>query len=167
MTIPPHLIFDPYAPVPATMGKINRRRLQELRVAYQESIQAQDATYPLKSAEMVYAYIKPHLEHLKVEQVMLIPVNTRNIPIEGPILISRGDMDGADCGARLILRAALVAGAYAFFLAHNHPTGDPEPSALDISVTRNIMKAADVVGCALIDHIIVGRGRFMSIRTRL
>lgn len=59
---------------------------------------------------------------------------------------------------RYILRRALLLNASAFVLAHNHPSGDPEPSAEDYACTRKVRDAAKVVGLTLLDHVVVSDG---------
>ena len=50
-------------------------------------------------------------------------------------------------------------------VAHNHPSGDPTPSADDVVVTRRLVEVSKVVGIPLLDHLVLGRGRFVSIRS--
>ena len=69
--------------------------------------------------------------------------------------------------AREVFKPAILAGAAAILLAHNHPSGDPEPSAEDLALTRRLKAAGDLLGIAILDHIIVGElGRFVSLRER-
>lgn len=64
---------------------------------------------------------------------------------------------------REIYRDALLRGASALFLAHNHPSGDPSPSDADVSVTRRLARAGATVGIELLDHLIVGDTDFTSL----
>jgi DNA repair protein RadC len=88
------------------------------------------------------------------ESVILIGLNGKNRVI-GVVEVSRGGMHGASLTPRDVLVPALVMGASAFVLAHNHPSGDPTPSREDIVMTAAIRAAADVVGCPLLDHVVV------------
>jgi DNA repair protein RadC len=65
---------------------------------------------------------------------------------------------------REVIRRALEVGASALILVHNHPSGDPAPSAADIAVTQDIIKAAASLGIVIHDHLIIGRGGHSSLR---
>ena len=64
------------------------------------------------------------------------------------------------------MKRGLELNATALILVHNHPSGDPEPSRADITMTKEIQKGCKVLGLALHDHIIVGFGREVSLRAR-
>ncbi len=80
--------------------------------------------------------------------------------------ISMGGISSSAASAREVFRTAVQKGAYALILAHNHPSGDPEPSADDISVTRHLVDAGKILGIQVMDHIVIGDGRFVSLRER-
>jgi DNA repair protein RadC len=71
------------------------------------------------------------------------------------VLVSRGDVDGTDASARAIMRTALVADAVSVMIAHNHPSGNVNPSAADNAVTTRIVVAGRAVDVPLVDHIII------------
>ena len=89
------------------------------------------------------------------EQCWLVLLDARNKPI-GRQLITVGTMRQTLVSPREVFRAALVGGAAAVVLLHNHPSGDPAPSAADLRVTQRIREAAKVVEVHFHDHIIVG-----------
>lgn len=164
-TIPPHLIFDPYAPIPAKMSVKDRGRLQELREAYTASMASNIPKKAINVPEDAAEIFAPLLAHLQVEQLAVLGQDPRNRPIEAPVIVTRGDVDGADAGPRAILRAVLIMGSTSFIVAHNHPTGEVSPSQGDINVTRRLVAAGKAVDCPLNDHIIVARGNmFYSMR---
>ena len=67
-----------------------------------------------------------------------------------------------------MFQGAILVGAVALIIAHNHPSGDPEPSLEDIEVTRRLHEAGKILGVPLLDHIIVGEGgSFTSLRERV
>lgn len=70
--------------------------------------------------------------------------------------VARGSLHGLSISARDILRPMIACGASSFILVHNHPSGDPRPSAEDIKMTGAVVKAADIVGTPCVDHVIVG-----------
>ena len=69
--------------------------------------------------------------------------------------VSRGGLDNAPVDLRVLFAGVLVAGTPAFALAHNHPSGDPAPSADDHALTRRVARAADLLGVEFLDHLIV------------
>lgn len=82
--------------------------------------------------------------------------------------IYRGTLDRAAVEPREILKECLVRGAAAVVIFHNHPSGDPSPSQDDMAFTKDLAKAAQVVGIRLADHLILGEGgRWSSLRDRI
>ena len=78
----------------------------------------------------------------------------------------RGTLDGSSVHPREVVRAALQHNAAAVILAHNHPSGVAEPSAADRNITRQLRDALALVGCHVIDHIVVGKGEPTSMASR-
>lgn len=73
-------------------------------------------------------------------------------------VIFTGGMNSATVDPRVVFRTALMLGAASIIVAHNHPAGDPNPSAEDRLVTRRLILAGDVLGIAVNDHIVLGEG---------
>jgi DNA repair protein RadC len=163
--IPYDLIADPHAPIPSGMGKRDRKRLVELRMALQQSIAARPTPPGLKTPEDISAYLAPIIAPLKVESLIVMGFNSHMQPIAPPVIISRGDVDGTDAGPRMILRAVLVMGAVHFAVAHNHPSGVLTASPGDIAVTKRLIAAGKALDTPLQDHlIIIHTGEFLSFR---
>lgn len=78
--------------------------------------------------------------------------------------VGRGTLDSVLVTPREVFKAALLANAAAIVATHNHPSGDPTPSPDDLDVTRRLAAAGDVLGIPLLDHIIVGDGRYYSFK---
>lgn len=76
--------------------------------------------------------------------------------------IARGSIDGAVVMPREVFRTAIINGAAGIVLAHNHPSGDPTPSAEDRDLTTRLDKAGTLLGLRLLDHVIIGDGRSFS-----
>jgi len=83
-------------------------------------------------------------------------VNTRR-NIKGHVLVSIGTLDTMLVHPREVFRAAIVSASAAVILMHNHPSGDPCPSEADIKVTRDLIRAGQLLKIELLDHIVVGR----------
>ena len=84
--------------------------------------------------------------------------------IKGHHLVSIGTLDMIVVHAREVFRAAVIAGAAAIVLMHNHPSGDPSPSEADIRVTRDLIRAGQLLKIEVLDHVIIGQGRDVSLR---
>jgi DNA repair protein RadC len=78
--------------------------------------------------------------------------------------VSRGTLDSTLAHPREVFKAALLANAAAIIAAHNHPSGDPTPSPDDLDLTRRLAVAGDVLGVPMLDHIIIGDGRYYSFK---
>ena len=74
----------------------------------------------------------------------------------GDMVVSRGTENTSLLSIRDLFLQALKKGAYRIFLVHNHPSGDPYPSSEDITLTKRVIDAGNILGIALVDHIIVG-----------
>jgi DNA repair protein RadC len=78
--------------------------------------------------------------------------------------ISRGTLDSTLVHPREVFKGALLANAAAIIGSHNHPSGDPTPSADDIELTRRLAAAGELLGIPVLDHIIIGEGRYFSFK---
>jgi DNA repair protein RadC len=82
------------------------------------------------------------------------------------VTVSIGSLDHTFMSPREIMRDALLANAAACVLVHNHPSGDPEPSRDDERVTRRLVEAGRLVGVEVLDHLVIGGGRWVSLARR-
>ncbi len=80
--------------------------------------------------------------------------------------VSIGSLDHTFMAPREVFRDALLANAAALVLAHNHPSGDPEPSRDDEQVTRRLVRAGELIGVEVLDHLVVGGTRWVSLARR-
>lgn len=98
------------------------------------------------------------------EHFVVMLVNCRNALI-GLHTASVGTLNQAVVGPREVFRAAILANAASIIVAHNHPSGDPEPSPEDITVTNRLRKVGELLDIHVLDHIIVGPyERYVSLR---
>lgn len=102
---------------------------------------------------------------LAQEAVVVLTMNAKNRMI-GKHLISLGLADQSLIHPREVFRSAILDGATAVILVHNHPTGDVTPSAEDLKVTRGMIDAGKIMGIHVMDHVIIGREEtpFKSLR---
>ena len=97
------------------------------------------------------------------EIFMTINLNTR-LRAESKNIISIGSLDSTLVHPREVFAPAVKKGAAAVIVAHNHPSGDPEPSSEDIEVTARLLETSRILGIRLIDHVIIGSGRYTSMK---
>lgn len=105
--------------------------------------------------------MKPRLAGLESEEVILVVTNGANRIIRTATL-TRGSADHCLLVARDVVAAVLRSGGTGFAVAHNHPSGDPAPSAEDLAVTRRIDAAARCLGLRFLDHVVLGGDRWAS-----
>lgn len=94
---------------------------------------------------------------LAQESFTVLTLNTKYQVIDRH-LVSLGTVDSCLVHAREVFRPAIADGATAIVVSHNHPSGNPTPSAEDIRVTRQLVDAGKIIGIDVLDHVIIGRG---------
>ncbi|MEI6107003.1 MAG: DNA repair protein RadC [Opitutae bacterium] len=106
--------------------------------------------------ELVLAHFEPLIAGLAVEKFWVLCLNRKNRLLK-QVEITSGTATSSLAHPREVFRAAIRHGATAVVCVHNHPSGDPAPSAADVQVTRQLREAAKAVDIDLLDHVIVGR----------
>jgi DNA repair protein RadC len=119
----------------------------------------------IRSAEDVAALLMVRYKECETEEFKALLLNTRN-EVTRTVDVSSGGLDMTAAAPRDVFRAAVREGASAVIVCHNHPSGDPEPSESDIRVTRQLNDAAGVLGIRLLDHVVFGDGRYVSLKDR-
>jgi len=120
------------------------------------------ATLAMRGYDEVAAWAQPRLAPLEHEEVWLISLDAQN-SVKSARRIGQGGLHGCALTTRDVLTPALRDAASAIVLVHNHPSGDPRPSAEDVAMTRAVSAACDVVGVPLLDHVVVARGGACSL----
>ena len=118
--------------------------------------------------ELAAQYLRLHLPQNPYfdperECMVVLFLNTRR-RVKGHQLVSIGTMDAVQVDPRCLFRLAIMASAAAIILAHNHPSGDQSPSDADIRITRDIMRAGQILKLEVLDHLILGMPGFSSLR---
>lgn len=111
-------------------------------------------TTPIRTPEDAW-HACEDLQDLAQETFHILALNTKNRLVLRH-MVSVGIVDAALVHAREVFRPAIQAGASALILVHNHPSGDPTPSAEDISITKKMIEAGKIIDIAVVDHIIIG-----------
>ncbi len=117
------------------------------------------------SPSTCYSLIAPRLSGLKQEHFLCLYLDIKKRLIREET-ISIGTLDTSVVHPRDVFKGAVSHLASSIILAHNHPSGDPEPSDEDITLTRTLVDAGRLMGISVLDHIIVGDGRFVSLCER-
>ncbi|MGI8496133.1 MAG: JAB domain-containing protein [Gemmatimonadaceae bacterium] len=118
---------------------------------------------PIRSPRDVFAFMAPYAEREIGESFWILPLDSQHrLTGAGPTVITRGILNSSLVHPREVFCAAIVAGAAAVILSHNHPSGDPTPSADDRAVTDQLVAAGRLLDIPVHDHVIVGRGRYVS-----
>jgi DNA repair protein RadC len=117
----------------------------------------------LKNWDALMDYLNAALARERVEQFRILFLDHRNRLIADEVQ-TRGTVNHTPVFPREVARRALELNASALILAHNHPSGDPTPSAADIQMTREVAEAASAVAVLVHDHVVVGNGAWISLR---
>ena len=124
--------------------------------------ESREAGAPIRSPRDVAAAFAPRLQDLPVEEFHVAILDAQH-RLERDVLITRGLLNSSLVHPREVFREAIAEGAAAVILVHNHPSGDPTPSAEDRAVTEQLVAAGRLLDIPVHDHIIVGRGRYVSL----
>ena len=118
----------------------------------------------LTNWQQLIDYCHAALAHEKTEQFRILFLDRKNVLIADEVQ-QRGTIDHTPVYPREVVKRALTLNAAALILVHNHPSGDPKPSRDDIDMTREIKAAAEALGIAIHDHLVIGRKGHASFRS--
>ncbi len=116
----------------------------------------------INSGKDIAKLLMPELSNLKKEHFIGIFLNSRKKILKKETIFI-GSLDSSIIHPREIFKIALVESAAAVVLVHNHPSGDPTPSEEDIEITNQIVKAGEVLGITVLDHIIIADNKYLSL----
>ncbi len=119
----------------------------------------------LDSPQAVGNYYMNRLKDERQEQVILVLLNNKGALIRD-LVLTKGTVNQTILSPREVFIEAFRYQAVKIILIHNHPSGDPTPSKEDIEVTRQIQKVGELTAILLLDHVIIGDGRFISLKER-
>ncbi len=109
--------------------------------------------------------LQTELELLPQEELRVLVLDTKH-HLLGASMVYRGSLNSTPGRVAEIFREAVRRNAWAVAVAHNHPSGDPAPSVTDIEFTRDLVEAGDLLSIEVLDHVIFGRGTYVSMRER-
>jgi len=117
----------------------------------------------IKTPEDVIDMVRSRLKGKKKEYFLALLLDTRNQLIKVSE-ISIGSLDTSIVHPREVFREAISASSASVIFAHNHPSGDPEASEDDIELTKRLAQAGEIVGIEVLDHIIIGDRKYLSLK---
>lgn len=123
--------------------------------------EGRDENLPVRTPRDVVAIMAPRMEDLGVEEFHVLILDAQH-RLERDITVTRGILNSSLVHPREVFREAISDRAAAIILVHNHPSGDPTPSADDRVVTDQLVAAGRLLDIPVHDHVIIGRGRYTS-----
>ncbi|SDD24183.1 DNA repair protein RadC [Paenibacillus sp. UNCCL117] len=117
----------------------------------------------IRSPQDAAALLMEDMRYLQKEHFVCLFLNTKNHVI-GQETLSMGSLNASIVHPREVFRAAIKRSSASIVCAHNHPSGDPTPSPEDIQLTQRLVEAGEIVGIEVLDHLIIGDRRFVSLK---
>ena len=149
------------------VGRATASRLvAAFELGRRSAAEAAPADSPIRGPADVFRRIGPRLQDARQEEFHALLLNTRHRVLR-EVFITRGILDASLVHPREVFRLAVGEGAAGVILVHNHPSGDPTPSAEDRAVTRQLSEAGRALGIPVLDHVVIGRGRYVSLASEL
>lgn len=111
------------------------------------------------------AHLMVDMGFMQQEQLKTVLLNTKNCILKIQ-LVYQGTLDTSNVRVAEVYREAIRLNAASLIVAHSHPSADPTPSPEDVLITREIVKVGKMLGCECLDHLVVGQGRWISMRER-
>ncbi len=127
------------------------------------STSADGAKPVVSEAKAAATLVMEDLRYRQQECLAAIFLDARNQVIRVHVL-TVGTLTGSPAHPRVVFKEALAHGSASLIVCHNHPSGDPTPSKEDIALTARLVKAGELLGIPVLDHIIIGSGRFVSLK---
>jgi len=117
----------------------------------------------IRTPEDAYSVAGAEMASLEQEQLRVLLLDTKNRVLR-VVMVSQGSVSGAQVRVAEVFKDAIRHNAPALILLHNHPSGDPAPSGADIALTASVVQAGQLLGIEVVDHLVIGQGRFQSLR---
>jgi DNA repair protein RadC len=125
----------------------------------------QTQRFQIKSPTDAAQLLMVEMSHLEQEHLRTVLLDTKN-RVQAVATVYIGSLNASLIRVGEVFRDALKHNSAALIIAHNHPSGDPTPSPEDVLVTREIVSAGKLLDIEVLDHLVIGQGRFVSMRER-
>lgn len=115
----------------------------------------------MESSDDLYQQFRSYMMDLHVEECHLLALNAHN-EVRGHVVVAQGGISSTTVDVRVVLKKAILLDAVSIAFCHNHPSGNPLPSRQDDDLTRRLLQACQAVNIHLLDHVVLGDGRYYS-----
>lgn len=148
---------------PIKSGPAKRVDIVRIQIIKESSILYKDRK--VASPNDAYNLTKKFFECADREQMIVCSLDTKNQPITINVC-SIGTLNSSLVHPREIFKPVILSNAASIIVVHNHPSGDPEPSPEDVNITHRLKECGKLLGIDLVDHIIIGDERFISLKEK-
>lgn len=142
----------------------NLRLLAELRSRYRSATRGGPNGRQVRCPQDVFDLLASEMERLPQEQLRVVLLDTRNRVLDVAMIYQGSVNTAAVARMAELFRDAIIANAPNVVLVHNHPSGDPSASPDDVKLTKDAAQAGQLLSIDLLDHVIIGDGRFASLK---
>ena len=145
----------------------NLSLLGELAVRYEVATRTEGPEDPpsIGSPQDVYSLLGPEMSALAQEQLRVLLIDTRS-QVVGQRVVYQGNVSSAIVRTAEVFRPAVIEAVPSVIVVHNHPSRDPDPSPDDVAITRKLKQAAELLDIDLLDHVVIGGKRHVSLKNR-
>ena len=145
--------------------RINLSLLGEIAMRYEVETQPErpDAPPSITTPDDVHKLLAPEMSELAQEQLRVLLIDTKKVVVVQRV-VYQGNISSAIVRPAEVLRPAVVEAVPSIIVCHNHPSKDPTPSPEDVACTRELSQAAKLLGVELLDHVVIGGKRFVSLK---
>ncbi len=130
------------------------------------SMEQPDKKYQIRSADDAASLVRMELMYLDHEEMHILILDTKNQVVEN-VKRYKGTINSSVLRASEVFRPAIVRNCPNVIVCHNHPSGDPTPSPEDLEVTKQLVEAGHLLDIELLDHIVIGNPRYVSLKERM
>lgn len=148
------------------VGKVKAMEIKAaLELGKRLAVFTEPARFRIGAADDIARLLMVRFKEYETEHFKTVLLNAKNDVIK-VVDVSSGGLDSALALPRDVFRQSIRDGAVAVIVCHNHPSGDPEPSNDDIALTKRLAESAALLGIRLLDHLIFGDGRYVSLKEK-
>jgi len=136
-----------------------------IELGHRMNLESSEERPSINSPGDAAALVQYEMSALEQEELRVILLNTRN-RVQKIEAVYRGSLNTSQVRVGEVFKAAIRVNAAAIIVVHNHPSGDPTPSPDDLAITRAIVEAGKLLDVQVLDHLVIGQGRFVSLKER-
>ncbi|MCX6803652.1 MAG: DNA repair protein RadC [Candidatus Diapherotrites archaeon] len=146
-----------------SINGIGQAKAMQIKAVFElnKRVKTKNGLIVLSSAQDIFEYLRPKMSSLDKEHFVVLLLDSKNKLIKEEI-ISIGTLNSSVIHPREIFKFAIKESANSIIIAHNHPSGDPNPSEQDKGITEKIVKAGEVIAVKVLDHVIIGKDSYYS-----